>query len=120
MRMKKSQMAYDERDAVRVRALAEAAEAGPWQLPARVQAEVTQQAALGLAMTGEPLGDVERKLDQAHGLLDRADSDSIVPGNLGMYFTVTTLGLRNASCFTEAGRPSDAAALFAQVLAGDG
>ena len=39
--LKKSQMAYEERDGLRVLTLAQAAQYGPWQLPAKVQAEVT-------------------------------------------------------------------------------
>ncbi|MEU6187626.1 helix-turn-helix transcriptional regulator [Nocardia sp. NPDC047038] len=52
--LKKSQMAYDSRDTGTLLTLAQAAKDGPWQLPARVKAEVVQQEALGLAMVGEP------------------------------------------------------------------
>ena len=66
--LKKSQMAYEERDAVRVSTLAQAAQRGPWRLPATVRAEVTQQEALGLAMLGEPMSAVERKHETARQL----------------------------------------------------
>lgn len=39
--LKKSQMAYDQRDAYRVTMFAEAAQRGPWLLPAAIRAEVT-------------------------------------------------------------------------------
>lgn len=112
--LRKSQMAYDVRDAHRVATLAEAAVHGPWSLPLTVKAEVTQQAALGLAMVGEPLSVVEQKMAEARALLDRPPNDEIGPG--GQYFTVDTLLLRQAACYTEAGKPAKAATLFADVL----
>ncbi|MEN8653574.1 helix-turn-helix transcriptional regulator [Streptomyces sp. 21So2-11] len=112
--LKKSQMAYDERDALRVLTLAQAARHERWQLPPRVHAEVTQQEALGLAMTGEPLDAVKQKLDEAHGLLTAVSADDPTP--LGVYFTTDTLLLRNAVTYTEAGKPSLAVGLFNDVL----
>jgi hypothetical protein len=114
--LKKSQMAYDHRDAVRVLSLAQAAQEGPWQLPGRVRAEVTQQEALGMAMLGEPLPAIERKLDDARQLLAQATADGEQPGLPGAYFTDNTLLLRNASSFTEAGKPARAAMVFGEVL----
>jgi hypothetical protein len=67
--LKKSQMAYDGRDTLRVFTLAQAARHGPWNLPGRVRAEVTQQEALGMAMLGEPISAIEHKLDHARQLL---------------------------------------------------
>jgi transcriptional regulator with XRE-family HTH domain len=115
--LKKSQVAYDERDAVRLFTLAEAAGNARWQLPRRVQAEVAQQAALGAAMLGEPLVSVRRRLDDAQGLLGSAADDH---QELGSYFTESTLLLRNAVTLTEAGKPSMAAELFGDVLAAGG
>jgi len=117
--LKKSQMAYDGRDSLRVSTLAQAAQEGPWQLPTRVRAEVTQQEALGMAMRGEPLSAVERKLDDARQLLSQAtaDADDEQPSLVGGYFNDHTLLLRNASSFTEAGKPAWAAMVFGDVLA---
>jgi hypothetical protein len=112
--LKKSQMAYDERDALRVLTLAQAAKQGPWNLPGRVRAEVTQQEALGLAMLGEPMPAVEQRLDDARQLLAQVSDDE---PTLGAYFTDTTLRLRNASSYSEAGRPARAAALFGEIIA---
>ncbi|MGH3974355.1 MAG: hypothetical protein ACRDS9_13660 [Pseudonocardiaceae bacterium] len=120
--LKKSQMAYDERDALRVWTLAEAAQCGPWHLPFKVRAEVTQQEALGLAMLGEPMDVIERKLDQARALFaalhshDERPGDDEQPGLLGAYFTEGTLLIRSASCYVEAGNPARAAALFDDVI----
>ena len=114
--LKKSQMAYDARDAVRVFGLAQAAQERPWQLPIRVQAEVTQQEALGMAMVGEPLPAVVRKLDDARQLFAKTTTDGERPGLPGAYFSDTTLILRNAATFTEAGKPARAAVVFAEVL----
>lgn len=115
--LKKSQMAYDERDAVRLFTLAEAAGNARWRLPRRVRAEVAQQAALGAAMLGEPLGSVRRKLDDAQALLGGTAGD---PQELGSYFTEDTLLLRNAVTLTEAGKPSMAVELFSEVIAAGG
>lgn len=113
--LKKSQMAYDARDALRVLTLAQAALEGPWQLPTKIRAEVTQQQALGMAMRGEPLPAVERKLENARELLAKTTMDD-EPGAPGAYFTETTLMLRTATSFTEAGKPARAALLFGDVL----
>jgi transcriptional regulator with XRE-family HTH domain len=111
--LKKSQMAYEERDAVRVSTLAQAAQLGPWRLPATVRAEVTQQEALGLAMLGEPMSAVERKHDTARQLLADGARDELP----GAYFTADTLQLRQAVCYTEAGKPALAVTLFTDVIA---
>lgn len=113
--LKKSQMAYDERDALRVLTLAQAGSHNRWQLPPRARAEVTQQEALGLAMTGEPLDAVKQKLDEARELLTTVpDDDSTL---LGAYFTEDTLLLRNAVAYTEAGKPGTAVELFTGAIA---
>lgn len=96
---------------------AEAARQGPWQFPIKVRAEVTQQAALGLAMVGEPIGAVEREMETARELLTKAASDDERVGPGSAYFTIDTLLLRQAACYTEAGKPARGAALFADVLA---
>ncbi len=88
----------------------------PWDLPNHVRAEVTQQEARGLAMIGEPMSLVEQKLDAARHLLTAATLDD-QQSQLGSYFNESTLTLRNASCYIEAGRPHQAAALYVQVLA---
>lgn len=116
--LKKSQMAYEERDAHRVAMLAEAAQRGPWQLPAKVRVEVTQQEARGLAMLGEPLFVVERKLDEAKQLFAAASSDD--RPQFGTYFDAGALALREASAYIEVGKPARAASLFGSVLAHDG
>lgn len=116
--LKKSQMAYEERDAHRVAMLAEAAQCGPWHLPAKVRVEVTQQGARGLAMLGEPLAAVERKLDEAKQLFAVAGSDD--RPEFGAYFDAGALVLREASAYIEAGKPTRAASLFSSALARGG
>jgi hypothetical protein len=117
--LKKSQMAYDERDARHVLALAQAAQYGPWPLPNHIRAEVTQQEARGLAMVGEPLTVVEKKLDVARNLFTTAVTNSEPHTQLGAPYSDSTLTLRDASCYIEAGKPHRAAMLFQQVLEGD-
>lgn len=116
--LKKSQMAYEERDAHRVATMAEAAQRGPWQLPAKVRVEVTQQEARGLAMLGEPIAVIERKLDEAKQLFATADGDD--RPQFGTYFDAGALVLREASAYIEAGKPARAASLFGTVLVGGG
>jgi hypothetical protein len=115
--LKKSQMAYEERDGLRVLTLAQAAQNGPWQLPSRVRAEVTQQEARGLAMLGEPFSVIERKIDDARRLVDAADSGDERYAHLGTYYDEGTHLLRTASCYIEAGKPAKAATLYGDVLA---
>jgi len=112
--LRKSQAAYEDRDAARVLTLAQAARYGPWQLPPRVQAEATQQEARGLAMVGDSFTVVEERLDEAHALLGAADDD---PDCLGAGYDEGTWLLRSATCYIEAGKPGRAAALYGEVLA---
>lgn len=112
--LKKSQMAYDERDALRMLTLAQAAGHDRWQLSARVRAEVTQQEALGRAMLGDPLDVVRGQLADAEALLTNAPEDQ--PDALGAYFNGHTRLLRDAITYTEAGKPSLAADLFSDVM----
>ncbi|MGH3870058.1 MAG: XRE family transcriptional regulator [Pseudonocardiaceae bacterium] len=118
--LRKSQMAYEDRDAVRVLTLAQAAQYGPWQLPRSVRVEVTQQEARGLAMVGEPISLIEQKLDLARRLLADTALDDAQPGQLGCSFNENALTLRTASCYIEAGKPRQAAALYGQVLSAGG
>jgi DNA-binding XRE family transcriptional regulator len=114
--LRRSQMAYDSRDPVRVLSLAEAADGGPWQLPTCVRAEVVQQQALGLGMLGATAAEVELKLGHAWGLLAQ-DSPDEHARRLGAVLTAHTLTLRAAVCYTESGQGKRAADLFEQVLA---
>lgn len=114
--LKKSQMAYEERDAHRVATLAEAAQRGPWQLPAKVRVEVIQQEARGLAMLGEPLRVIDQKLDEAQRLFASAGDDD--RPQFGTYFNGSALLLREASCYIEAGKPGRAVILFGDALSG--
>lgn len=107
--LRKSQLAYDRRDALRVLTLAEAAQRSTARLPSRVRAEVLQQEALGFAMLGEPLRMVEQKLDDARQLLARSTGEEA--DMLGGVFTDSTLRLRSTACYTEAGKPGQAAIL---------
>jgi transcriptional regulator with XRE-family HTH domain len=115
--LRKSQMAYEERDAHRVATLAQAAQHGPWDLPVMVRVEVIQQEARGLAMLGESVATVERKLDEAQQLFGSAGTET--GQHLGP-FDQDALKLRNASCYIEAGQPAHAAELFQEVLEADG
>lgn len=112
--IKKSQMAYDSRELGRTRTLAEAAGVVSPDLRPSVRAEQLQQVALGLATHGEPLSVVERKLDAARQVLVDAE-----PGaeQSGPGFFATTLDLRAAAIYTEAGVPGRAASIFDRILA---
>ncbi len=114
--LRRSQLAYDVRDGIRMLTLAQAAQAGPWHLPIRLRAEVLQQEALGLAMTGEA-PEVSRWLDDADELFARSQPDDEANLLFGAPFTDATRKLRAGVCFTEAGQPVRAAALFGEVIA---
>lgn len=114
--LKKSQMAYEERDAIRVLTLAQAATAQHWSLPGVVLAEVIAQEARGLAMCGESCGEVERKLDEARRRLESAHRNA--EPSPGAYYDENTFLLRSAACYLEAGKPIKAADMFGVVLEG--
>jgi hypothetical protein len=114
--LKKSQDAYEERDARRVLTLAQAAQYGPWRLPSHIRAVVTQVEARGLAMAGESMSIIERKLDDARLLMADATPDGEPGSHLGMYLNEDMLPVWNAPCYIEAGKPGQAATLFRQAL----
>jgi transcriptional regulator with XRE-family HTH domain len=114
--LKKSQMAYEERDAHLVMTFAEAAHQGPWDLPPTIQSEVIQQHALSLAMTGEPISVVEQEMDAAREALIRPATENGPEG--AAYYSLDILRLRQAVCYTEAGKPARAAVIFDEVLLG--
>ena len=110
--LKKSQAAWDGRDGLRMLTLAQAAHNGPWELPPLVRAEVAQQEARGLAMTGEA-GSVDAKLDEAWCVLDEV---SPIPGELGSHYNSSLLTMQTAICYCEAGQPGRAAELYRSRL----
>lgn len=113
--LKKAQAAYDERDALRMLTLSQAAQHASFQLPKRVQAEAAQQEARGYAMLGSDHQIVERKLDEAHQLLTEVD-EGHDHQPLGSHYNSTLLTMRTAICHTEAGQPRRAAELYREWL----
>lgn len=111
--LKKAQAAYDNRDALRMLTLAQAARDGPWDLPLRVRAEAAQQEARGHAMLGTNHDLVERKLAEAHQLLTDADCSAAVDDRpLGMHYNETLLTMQTAICYCEGGHPRRAVELY--------
>jgi hypothetical protein len=110
--LKKSQAAWDERDAVRMLTLAQAAQSGPWQLPQLVRAEAAQQEARGHAMLGADLDQVERKLDEAREVCT-ADPSSPASGGYG---TGPLLAMQTAICYQEARLPQRAIEIYDREL----
>jgi transcriptional regulator with XRE-family HTH domain len=117
--LKKSQSAWDERDALRMLTLAQAAQQRPWTLPTLVHAEAAQQEARGLAMTGERRDVVERKLDEARALFAGAGSDARAEGVPGRNYSEHLLSIQSAICYCEAGEPARAVELYRSCLADD-
>jgi DNA-binding XRE family transcriptional regulator len=111
--LKKSQAAWDERDGLRMLTLAQAAHDGPWQLPPLVQAEVAQQEARGLAMTGESSPTVDAKLNEAWEVFTGAEATM---SELGPHYDRALLTMQTAICYCEAGRPGQAAQLYREHL----
>jgi transcriptional regulator with XRE-family HTH domain len=114
--LKKSQAAWDNRDASRMLALAQAVQEGPWQLPPKVRAEAAQQEARGHAMLGEDLGLVERKLDEARALLTAPSSGASTDANLSAHYDQALLSMQTAICYAEAGKPQRAVGLYNEEL----
>jgi transcriptional regulator with XRE-family HTH domain len=114
--LKKSQAAWDTRDANRMLALAQAVQEGPWNLPPKVRAEAAQQEARGHAMLGADLVLVERKLDEARTLLTSTVSDEPAGSNLSAHYDQALLSMQTAICYAEAGKPQRAVELYSQDL----
>ena len=114
--LKKSQAAWDTRDAGRMLALAQAVQDGPWRLPSKVLAEAAQQEARGHAMLGADLAVVERKLDEARALLDDPGAGDQEASSLSTHYDQALLAMQTAICYAEAGKPLRAVALYRQEL----
>ncbi|MER6396648.1 XRE family transcriptional regulator [Kitasatospora sp. NPDC001603] len=114
--------ATDRRDPARMLDLARAATGGPWTLPPRPRAEALQQEARALAMTGAPIGEIDRILDRAQDALGQAapvTGPATCTGPLGDSYTTERLMVQSAICYREAGQPGRAAGLFQRHLATD-
>lgn len=107
--LKKSQAAWDERDATRMLTLAQAVQDGPWRLSARVRAEAAQQEARAYAMLGADMDFVERKLDAGRNLLSKGHADE---DELSWHYTSAVFAMQAALCYCEAGRPKVAVELY--------
>ncbi|HET9256366.1 MAG TPA: hypothetical protein VFO16_14365 [Pseudonocardiaceae bacterium] len=93
--------------------LAQAAHGGPWRLPPLVRAEVTQQEARGLAMTGESRKVVDAKLNEAWEVFTTAEATT---SELGYHYDRALLTMQTAICYCEAGRPGEAAQVYREHL----
>jgi transcriptional regulator with XRE-family HTH domain len=115
--LKKSQAVWDERDALRMLTLAEAAQEGPWRLPTRVRAEAAQQQARGHAMLGGNLALIESKLGEARSLLaqDRVGSDGQAT-EVAAHYDEALFGMQVAICYCEAKQPERALELYDRWL----
>lgn len=96
--VRKSQMAYDRRDGLRVLLFAQAALDRPWRLTRVLRAEAMLQVARGELMTGQ-IVDVRRAVDAARAA--GGDED---------------LSLREATCWIEGNNPERAAEIYGEVL----
>lgn len=118
--LKKSQAAWDERDAPRMLMLAHAARHGPWVLPPWVQAEAIQQEARAEAMLGADITTIAASLDEARNLLTRAQPGSGGDGStLAAHYGTSLLAMQMAICYCEAGQPAHAAEIYDEYLTAD-
>ncbi|GAA0408470.1 hypothetical protein GCM10009541_59470 [Micromonospora gifhornensis] len=111
--IKKSQSAWDDRDAPRMLGLARAAREGPWRLPARVMAEAVQQQARGLAMLGTGQRQVDDMLKEARDFLDLAAEDRT---SLAAHYDTVLFKVQTAICYGESGRPEQAVEIYGSTL----
>ncbi|MEV8614979.1 XRE family transcriptional regulator [Amycolatopsis sp. NPDC051373] len=114
--LKKSQLAFDEREPLRMLTLAQAARRGQRSLPKRVQAESVQQEARAEVMLGATADAVAPKLDEARALLDARDDGA---SQLGAHYNSTLLTMQTAICYTEAGAPRRAVEIYDDSLVED-
>jgi DNA-binding XRE family transcriptional regulator len=111
--LKKAQLAFDQREPLRMLTLAQAVQRGPWSLPTRVQAESVQQEARAEVMLGATADAVAAKLDRARQLLGARDDAA---STLGAHYNDTLLTMQTAICYTEAGAPRRAVELYDESL----
>ncbi|MGH2707908.1 MAG: helix-turn-helix domain-containing protein [Actinomycetota bacterium] len=116
--LKKSQAAWDERDAPRMLSLAQAVQQGSWRIPIRVRAEAVQQEARGHAMLGDGLQVMERKLDEARELLATEGSQDGLEdeAQLSSHYGPPLFAMQTAICYCEAGRPGRAVEIYRDQL----
>ncbi len=111
--VKKSQAAWDHRDAPRMLGLAQAVQHGPWSLPPRIRAEVAQQEARGHAM-------MEGRMTAADGLLAQARShlaeEAAQPDGIATHYGQALFSVQTAICYGEAGLTERAVELFGAAL----
>jgi tetratricopeptide (TPR) repeat protein len=110
--LKKSQSAWDQRNATRMLTLAEAVQDGPWELSPRVSAEAAQQAARGYAMLAADWEQVARKLDEARTLF----AQDPAPTDPGVHYAAPLFELQTAICYQAAGQPQQALAIYDEQL----
>jgi hypothetical protein len=110
--LKKSQLAWDQRDAIRMLTLAQAVQDGPWRLSSRIHAEAALQEARAHAMLGAGLDRVEGKLNEAREVL----SDDRSPAGPGSYHSGRLLAMQTAICYHQAGMPERAVEVYNHEL----
>lgn len=113
--LRKSQAAWDERDALHMLTLAQAAQDAIWRLPPQVRAEVAQQEARAHAMLGDDPGLMHRKLDEAQQLM-ASIADSSEAQCAGMAANPRLIAMQAAICYNEAGWHDRAVDLYASQL----
>jgi hypothetical protein len=113
--LRKSQAAWDERDALHMLTLAQAAQDVIWRLPPPVRAEAAQQEARAHAMLGDDLDLMHRKLDEARQLM-ATTGDSSAAHCAGMGANPYLLAMQKAICYNEAGWHDQAVELYVGQL----
>jgi transcriptional regulator with XRE-family HTH domain len=119
--LKKSQAAWDDRDAIGMLSLAQAAQDGPWKLPSNVRAEAAQQEARGYAMLNGHLDQIEFKFDEAREMLaaDRSSASPSRSATLAPHYDEALFAMQTAICYCEAGFPDRALELYESWLTED-
>jgi hypothetical protein len=121
VQLKKSQAAWDQRDAPSMLALAQAVQKAPWPIARKIRAEAAQQEARAHAMLGADLNSVERKLGEAQELLVTDDSSGLPDrqSQLSSHYGPTLLAMQTAICYCEAGQPGRAVDVYSEHLTED-
>ncbi|WP_426504326.1 hypothetical protein ACPPVO_43075 [Dactylosporangium sp. McL0621] len=119
--LKKSQSAWDDRDARRMLELVTMVQNGPkLLLPMRVRAEALQQEARGHAMISGSTNLVDDKLKQARDLMvEHEQARSSGADGLAEHYDQALLGVQTAMCYREAGQLDQAVELYVRWLSPD-
>jgi hypothetical protein len=113
--VKKSQAAWDQRNAPRMLDLVQTVQAGPWQLPAVVRAEAAQQEARAHAMLTRDMEAVRKCMSKAQEFM-AAQRESPATDQVAQHYGKSLFAVQAAICNAEVGHLDEAIEQYDSAL----